>query len=141
MDADAAAALLGEFVGELNADADGGDGGGGARVAARALQAVADVASDATFASHLRLPPPLVSSLISGCRDRNLDARLLVPALPSMSSDEIAISLPRLLSLPAAEVKVGLVNAMHAAPPPMPPAQARAPNNGVIAFLMGPSSS
>ena len=124
MDADAAAALLGEFVGELNADADGGDGGGGARVAARALQAVADVASGA----DRRLPPSLVSSLISACGDRNLDARLLVPALPSMSSDEIAISLPRLLSLPAADLKVGLVKAMHATPPPMPPAQVRLPN-------------
>jgi len=50
-------------------------------------------------------------------------ARHVAPLLPSLSAEQARQALPLLLRLPPAETKLALVRLMHAAPPPLLPAQ------------------
>jgi len=65
----------------------------------------------------------LSSGVLALAGDAARRARLVAPLLPSLSAEQARQALPLLLRLPPAETKLALVRLMHAAPPPLLPAQ------------------
>ena len=73
--------------------------------------------------SYRRARRELSSGVLALAGDAARRARLVAPLLPSLSAEQARQALPLLLRLPPAETKLALVRLMHAAPPPLLPAQ------------------
>jgi len=73
--------------------------------------------------SFRRARRELSTGVLALAGDAARRARHVAPLLPSLSAEQARQALPLLLRLPPAETKLALVRLMHAAPPPLLPAQ------------------